>query len=198
MRSWFRSMPLRQCCASRAGCARWPAMGPAAPVRCYVHGHGLWRTEHRRCGAGALRVDGTRRRWSSHACVPRAGDSRPPRRPPDLSAATVNRQLHALVDAGLIVRRPDLVDGGGIGRPKVPLALNRDGLAVAAMHRCATNAARDCRPLRANAAQSRGADAHRRLTGDRRACRGVAQVVSRFSGRRFLWAGVAVGGNVDG
>ncbi|QKT06201.1 ROK family protein [Gordonia sp. X0973] len=118
----------------------------------------------------------------------------------DLSTATVNRQVHALLEAGLVVERPDLVDGGGIGRPKVPLTLNHDGLAVAAMHIGAR------RTLLAIADLSgRTLYSHAVLTpaGDAEAAVGelaaaLAELVARFSGRRFLWAGVAVGGDVDG
>ncbi|RUP40052.1 MAG: ROK family transcriptional regulator [Gordonia sp. (in: high G+C Gram-positive bacteria)] len=118
---------------------------------------------------------------------------------PDLSTATVNRQLHALVDAGLIVERPDLVDGGGIGRPKVPLALNRDGLAVAAMHigaRRTLLAIADLsgRTLHSHAVLTPIGDADEAIGELAEALR---ELVGRFSGRRFLWAGVAVGGNVD-
>ncbi|GAB11643.1 putative NagC family transcriptional regulator [Gordonia araii NBRC 100433] len=117
----------------------------------------------------------------------------------DLSTATVNRQVHALTQAGLVVERPDLVDGGGIGRPKVPLALNHDGLAVAAMHIGAR------RTLLAVADLSgRTLYSHAVLTPAGGAEEAVAELagalrelVGRFSGRRFCWAGVAVGGDVD-
>ena len=118
---------------------------------------------------------------------------------PDLSTATVNRQLHALVEAGLIIERPDLVDSGGIGRPKVPLALNHDGLAVAAMHigaRRTLLAIADLsgRTLHSHAVLTPTGDADDAI-GELAAS--LDELVGRFSGRRFLWAGVAVGGNVD-
>ncbi|MFT4200966.1 ROK family protein [Gordonia sp. (in: high G+C Gram-positive bacteria)] len=117
----------------------------------------------------------------------------------ELSSATVNRQVHALIDAGLVVERPDLVDAGGIGRPKVPLTLNRDGLAVAAMHIGARRTLLAVADLSGRALYS-----HAVLTPAGEAADAVgelahalAELVARFSGRRFLWAGVAVGGDVD-
>ncbi len=117
----------------------------------------------------------------------------------DLSTATVNRQVHALAGAELIVERPDLVDGGGIGRPKVPLTLNHEGLAVAAMHIGARRTLLAIADLAGRTLHS-----HAVLTpdGDPVEVIGIladalAELISRFSGRRFLWAGVAVGGDVD-
>ncbi|WP_161926183.1 ROK family protein [Gordonia crocea] len=117
----------------------------------------------------------------------------------ELSAATVNRQVHALVEAGLIVERPDLVDPGAIGRPKVPLALNHDGPAVAAMHigaRRTLLAIADIsgRTLYSHAVLTPEGEAEEVVRGLAEA---LSELVGRFSGRRFLWAGVAVGGDVD-
>ncbi|MFT3899012.1 MAG: ROK family transcriptional regulator [Gordonia sp. (in: high G+C Gram-positive bacteria)] len=117
----------------------------------------------------------------------------------NLSAATVNRQVHALLEAGLVVERPDLVDGGGIGRPKVPLTLNHDGLAVAAMH---IGARRTLLAIADLSGRTVHSHAVRTPTGAADAAvaelaGALAELVGRFSGRRFLWAGVAVGGDVD-
>src|SRR5574340_1699442 len=43
-----------------------------------------------------------------------------------LSAATVNRQVVALLEAGLLRERPDLAPAGAIGRPRLPFEINRD------------------------------------------------------------------------
>ncbi len=117
-----------------------------------------------------------------------------------LSPATVNRQVNALVEAGLIVERPDLIDGGGIGRPKVPIALNHDGPAVAAMHIGARRTLLAVADLAGRTLHSHAVltptGAADEAVGELAAALG--ELVGRFAGRRFLWAGVAVGGDVDG
>jgi predicted NBD/HSP70 family sugar kinase len=52
----------------------------------------------------------------------------------DLSNATVNRQVAALLAAGLIRERPDLVPGGVVGRPRVPVEVHPEGFAVLGLH----------------------------------------------------------------
>ncbi|MCH5645235.1 MULTISPECIES: ROK family transcriptional regulator [unclassified Gordonia (in: high G+C Gram-positive bacteria)] len=116
-----------------------------------------------------------------------------------LSAATVNRQVHALAAHGLVVERPDLIDPGAIGRPKNPLTIDRDKLCVAGMHVGARRTVLAIADLGGRTLYS-----HAVLTpsGDPRAavaqlCGLLAELAGRFSGRRLLWAGVAIGGAVD-
>lgn len=52
----------------------------------------------------------------------------------ELSNATVNRQVAALLAAGLVRERPDLVPGGAVGRPRIPVEVHPDGFAVLGMH----------------------------------------------------------------
>lgn len=116
-----------------------------------------------------------------------------------LSPATINRQVIALTGLGLVVERPDLVDPGGIGRPKNPLTIDRDRMCVAGMHvgaRRTLLAIADLggRTLYSHAVltpEGSGEEAARRL------CEQLAELADRFSGRRLLWGGVAVGGAVD-
>ncbi|GAA1481121.1 ROK family protein [Gordonia sinesedis] len=116
-----------------------------------------------------------------------------------LSPATVNRQVTALCSLGLIVERRDLVHPGGIGRPKSPMTLDPDGPCVAGMHVGAR------RTLLAIADLSgRTLYSHAVLTPDRPQqeavrilCGQLRELAGRFSGRRLLWGGVAVGGHVE-
>lgn len=116
-----------------------------------------------------------------------------------LSAATVNRQIHALSAHGLVVERPDLIDPGAIGRPKNPLTLDRDRLCVAGMHIGALRtvlviADLGGRPLYSHAVRTPSGDSASAVTS---LCAQLAELAERFSGRRLLWAGVATGGMVD-
>lgn len=116
-----------------------------------------------------------------------------------LSAATVNRQVHALAAHGLIVERPDLADPGAIGRPKNPLTIDRDSLCVAGMHIGARRTVLAIADLGGRTLYS-----HAVLTPEGEApaavdalCALLAELAGRFSGRRLLWGGVAIGGAVD-
>ncbi|MFT4087335.1 MAG: ROK family protein [Gordonia sp. (in: high G+C Gram-positive bacteria)] len=119
-----------------------------------------------------------------------------------LSAATVNRQITALLATGLIVERPDLVDGGGVGRPKIPLTLDRDQYCVAGMHVGARRTALVIadlagRTLYSHAIRTQELSAIGVDAAVARLCDQLAELAARFSGRRVLWAGVASGGTVD-
>ncbi|EON32486.1 NagC family transcriptional regulator [Gordonia terrae C-6] len=116
-----------------------------------------------------------------------------------LSPATINRQVHALAAHGLIVERPDLAGPKSIGRPKNPLTLDRDSLCVAGMHigaRRTVLAIADLggRTLHSHAVLTPTGDQEDAL---RHLCALLAELAARFSGRRVLWGGVAVGGAVD-
>ncbi len=116
-----------------------------------------------------------------------------------LSAATVNRQVHALTKVGLTVERPDLVDPGSIGRPKNPLTTDRDALCVAGMHigaRRTLLAIADVggRVLYSHAVATPDGDG---TTAVKQLSSQLRELADRFSGRRLLWGGVATGGDVD-
>ncbi|GAA1872632.1 ROK family protein [Pseudonocardia ailaonensis] len=51
-----------------------------------------------------------------------------------LSHATVNRQVVALIEAGLLRERPDLVRPGTVGRPRVPVEIDQDRFGVLGLH----------------------------------------------------------------
>ncbi|KJR07366.1 hypothetical protein ACN95_04985 [Gordonia sihwensis] len=119
-----------------------------------------------------------------------------------LSAATVNRQVNALLEAGLVIERPDLLGHSGVGRPKLPLTLDPDRFCVAGMHIGARRTALVIadvggRTLYSHAIRTKelaNADAASAVD---RLCELLAELAGRFSGRRVLWAGAALGGVVD-
>lgn len=116
-----------------------------------------------------------------------------------LSAATINRQVTMLTSMDLVVERRDLVSPGVIGRPKSPVTLDRDSLCVAGMHIGArrtllTIADIGGRPLYSHAIRTPpgpGAEVAPVL------CTELRALADRFSGRRLLWGGAAIGGSVD-
>ncbi len=117
-----------------------------------------------------------------------------------LSIATVNRQVIALLEAGLLRERADLAVSGAIGRPRVPVEINHEPFVTLGIHvgaRTTSIVATDLfgrtldtvetpTPLQpAGPALASLADS---------ACR----YLRRWHRRRSLWVGVAIGGSVDG
>jgi len=116
-----------------------------------------------------------------------------------LSIATVNRQVTALLDAGVLRERADLAVSGAIGRPRVPVEVNHEPYLTLGIHigaRTTSIVATDLfgrtldvvetptpRGPQAAALASLAASARRYL--------------SRWHRRRALWVGVAAGGVVD-
>ncbi len=117
-----------------------------------------------------------------------------------LSIATVNRQVTALLGAGLLRERADLAVSGAIGRPRVPVEVHHEPFLTLGMHvgaRTTSIVATDLlgRTLDGvETATPRGpqADALASLAAS------VRRYLSRWHKRRALWVGVAVGGAVDG
>ncbi|MFT3661056.1 MAG: ROK family transcriptional regulator [Gordonia sp. (in: high G+C Gram-positive bacteria)] len=119
-----------------------------------------------------------------------------------LSAATVNRQITALCGAGLVDERPDLVEGRGVGRPRIPLTLDRDRFCVAGIHIGARRTALVIadlggRTLYSHAVRTLELCDEGAAVAVERLCARLAELAGRFSGRRLLWAGAALGGAVD-
>ena len=117
-----------------------------------------------------------------------------------LSAATVNRQVTALLDAGLLRERADLAVSGAIGRPRIPVELNHEPFVVLGLHigaRTTSIVAADLFGRTLDAVETptpRGpqGQALAALAGSAR------RYLSRWHRRRPLWVGVAVGGVVEG
>jgi predicted NBD/HSP70 family sugar kinase len=116
-----------------------------------------------------------------------------------LSIATVNRQVTALLDAGVLRERADLAVSGAIGRPRVPVEVNHEPFLTLGIHigaRTTSIVAADLFGRTLDAVETptpRGAQtaALDSLAGSAR------RYLSRWHRRRPLWVGVAAGGVVD-
>ena len=116
-----------------------------------------------------------------------------------LSIATVNRQVTALLDAGVLRERADLAVSGAIGRPRVPVEVNHEPFLTLGIHigaRTTSIVATDLFGRTLDVVETptpRGeqAAALASLSGSAR------RYLSRWHRRRPLWVGVAAGGVVD-
>lgn len=116
-----------------------------------------------------------------------------------LSIATVNRQVTALLEAGLLRERADLSVSGAIGRPRVPVEVNHEPFVTLGIHigaRTTSIVATDLlgRTLDTVETPTPLSPAGPALTSlAHSACR----YLRRWHRRRMLWVGVAIGGTVD-
>jgi len=116
-----------------------------------------------------------------------------------LSIATVNRQVTALLDAGLLRERADLAVSGAIGRPRVPVEVNHEPFLTLGIHigaRTTSIVAADLFGRTLDVVETptpRGAQAVALtpIAGS------ASRYLSRWHRRRPLWVGVATGGVVD-
>ena len=116
-----------------------------------------------------------------------------------LSIATVNRQVTALLDAGLLRERPDLAASGAIGRPRVPVEVNHEPYLTLGLHigaRTTSIVATDLLGRTLDVVETptpRGSQnsALAALAGS------ASRYLSRWHRRRPLWVGVTAGGVVD-
>jgi predicted NBD/HSP70 family sugar kinase len=116
-----------------------------------------------------------------------------------LSIATVNRQVTALIDTGLLRERADLSVSGAIGRPRKPVAVNHEPFVTLGLHigaRTTSIVATDLFGRTLDVVETptpRGgaSPALASLAGSAR------RYLSRWRKRRPLWVGVAIGGAVD-
>lgn len=116
-----------------------------------------------------------------------------------LSIATVNRQVTALLDAGILRERADLAVSGAIGRPRVPVEVNHEPFLTLGIHIGARTTS-----IVATDLFGRTLDAVETPTprgGQTQALASLAdsarRYLSRWHRRRPLWIGVAIGGVVD-
>lgn len=118
-----------------------------------------------------------------------------------LSHATVNRQVVALVAAGVVRERPDLVPTGTVGRPRIPLEIDTDRFGVLGLHvglHRTTLAVGDLRGTVVSATDvptPRDAEPGTALAGLAARLRRFA---ARGPGRTVLQVGLVVGGQVSG
>ncbi|WP_067857644.1 ROK family protein [Nocardia shimofusensis] len=115
------------------------------------------------------------------------------------SIATVNRQVSALLTAGLLRERPDLTTPGAVGRPRVPFEVDHDSYLTLGIHIGAVSTKIVAADLRgriigglAIATPQTGQD-----FATTTIARSAKAFLRRWHRRRALWAGVAVGGRVD-
>jgi predicted NBD/HSP70 family sugar kinase len=117
-----------------------------------------------------------------------------------LSIATVNRQVTALLDAGLLRERADLAASGAIGRPRVPVEVHHEPYLTLGVHIGATTTSivaadlfgRTLDVVEMPTPRAPQEQALAALAGSAR------RYLSRWHRRRPLWVGVAIGGIVDG
>ncbi|MFE7798296.1 ROK family protein [Nocardia sp. NPDC057440] len=116
-----------------------------------------------------------------------------------LSIATVNRQVSALLTAGLLRERPDLTASGAVGRPRVPFEIDHEAYLTLGIH------------IGAAATKIVAADLRGRILGGlaiatpqtgqdfatTTVARSAKAFLQRWHRRKALWAGVAIGGRVD-
>ena len=116
-----------------------------------------------------------------------------------LSIATVNRQVTALLEAGLLRERADLAVSGAIGRPRVPVEVNHEPYLTLGVHigaRTTSIVATDLFGRTLDVVETptpSGPQAAALAT----LAASARRYLSRWHRRRALWVGVAAGGVVD-
>lgn len=116
-----------------------------------------------------------------------------------LSTATVNRQISALLEGGLLRERPDLATAGCIGRPRIPVAVDHEPYLTLGFHigaRTTSIVVSDVLGRKLDGVETQTP------TGPQTAALasladGARRHLTRWHRRRPLWIGVAVGGVVD-
>ncbi|MFD4467990.1 ROK family protein [Rhodococcus sp. NPDC058505] len=116
-----------------------------------------------------------------------------------LSTATVNRQVAALIDAGLLRERADLAISGAVGRPRVPFEVDHEPYLTVGVHIGAVVTGIVAIDLRGRIL---GGVEVPTPTGPQdlalaRIANSARAFVGRWHRRRPLWVGVALGGRVD-
>ncbi|MBT0567531.1 ROK family transcriptional regulator [Williamsia sp. CHRR-6] len=117
-----------------------------------------------------------------------------------LSISTVNRQVSALLKAGLLRERADLAPAGAIGRPRLPFELNSSEFLTLGLHiglKVTSITTHDLfhRVVGAIQIPTPVADTPEQTL----AAIGVSarRFASRWPNQRILWTGVAIGGRVN-
>ena len=117
-----------------------------------------------------------------------------------LSISTVNRQVSALLKAGLLRERADLAPAGAIGRPRLPFELNTAEYLTVGIHiglKVTSITTHDLfhRVVGAIQIPTPAADTpEQTLTSIGLSAK---RFLSRWQNKRVLWAGVALAGRVD-
>jgi predicted NBD/HSP70 family sugar kinase len=116
-----------------------------------------------------------------------------------LSIATVNRQVIALLDAGLLRERADLAVSGAIGRPRVPVEVNHEPFVTLGIHIGARTTSIVATDLFGRTLDTVETPTPRSAAGPALAslADSAGRYLRRWHRRRPLWVGVAIGGTVD-
>jgi predicted NBD/HSP70 family sugar kinase len=117
-----------------------------------------------------------------------------------LSIATVNRQVIALLEAGILRERADLAVAGAIGRPRVPVEVNHEPFLTLGIHIGARTTSIVATDLFGRTLDAVETPTPRSAQGPALAslADGARRYLRRWHRRRPLWVGVAIGGVVDG
>src|ERR1700756_5038082 len=116
-----------------------------------------------------------------------------------LSIATVNRQVIALLDAGLLRERADLAVSGAIGRPRVPVEVNHEPFVTLGIPIGARTTSIVATDLFGRTLDTVETPTPRSAAGPALAslADSASRYLRRWHRRRPLWVGVAIGGTVD-
>lgn len=116
-----------------------------------------------------------------------------------LSIATVNRQVIALVEAGILRERADLAVAGAIGRPRVPVEVNHEPFLTLGVHVGARTTSIVATDLLGRTLDAVETPTPRSAQGPALAALadGARRYLRRWHRRQALWVGVAIGGTVD-
>jgi predicted NBD/HSP70 family sugar kinase len=116
-----------------------------------------------------------------------------------LSIATVNRQVIALLDAGLLCERADLAVSGAIGRPRVPVEVNHEPFVTLGIHIGARTTSIVATDLFGRTLDTVETPTPLNAAGPALAslADSATRYLRRWHRRRPLWVGVAIGGAVD-
>ena len=116
-----------------------------------------------------------------------------------LSISTVNRQVSALLKAGLIRERADLTPPGAVGRPRVPFEINTAGFLTVGIHIGYKSTSITTHDLMHRVVGAIAIPTPQTGTPEE-IVSAVGESARRFAdrwvGKRLLWAGVAIGGRV--
>lgn len=115
------------------------------------------------------------------------------------SIATTNRQVSALLSAGLLRERADLTESGAVGRPRVPVEVDHERFLTVGIHIGAVTTGIVASDLRGRII---GAVEVTTPPGDqttvlRSITASARAFAARWHRRTPLWVGVALGGRVD-
>ena len=116
-----------------------------------------------------------------------------------LSIATVNRQVIALLEAGILRERADLAVSGAIGRPRVPVEVNHELFLTLGIHIGARTTSIVATDLFGRTLDAVETPTPRSAQGPALTslADGAQRYLRRWHRRRALWVGIAIGGTVD-